>query len=272
VVEWNVNGSTGPTGQVGPAGPAGSAGPMGPGGPPGPISISTASPGSGKGSNVVIAPFQVVNAAGKTIATITDGFGTGGLLTTYDEDGHVLSAVGADSHGFGAMGVLDKSGTNDVHMGFKQPAGSGVVQIMDNGKKIMEMGYDTSTGLPGYSVWSASGTKVVELSNSKRDDGHLILKDTGVNDTVALGFAQDGYRLEFDWSGQKVAEIANGSKGQMGFRVFDSGVELVTLEKLPGGNGGGGLRIGNAIGGTAAMIAPRKDGVGVFYGFTLPMP
>ena len=110
------------------------------------------------------------------------------------------------------------------------------------------------------------------LSNSKREDAHLKLNDQGAKNTVALGFAQDGYRLEFDAGSAKVAEIANGLKGTIGFRIFGGGAELISLEQLPGGYGGGGLKIGNAAGGTAATIAPRKDGVGVFYGFTLPMP
>lgn len=300
LVQWNVNGpqgpdgkpgaqgpngdkgdpgqkgSTGPAGQdgkdgdAGPTGPAGAMGPAGPPGPPGPVSISTA--GSGKGGNVVVAPFRVVNAAGKTIASIADEFGTGGVLTTSDEDGHILAAMGADSHGLGSAGVLDKSGENTVSMGFKQPAGGGVVQVINSGKKIVEMGYDTDSGNPGFSLWSTSGTKTVDLSNSSREDAHLKLNDQGAKNTVALGFAQDGYRLEFDAGGAKAAEIANGLKGTIGFRIFNGAAELISLEQLPGGYGGGGLKIGNATGGTAATIAPRKDGVGVFYGFTLPMP
>ena len=297
LVQWNVNGPPGAKGDPGPQGPKadkgdtgqqgargpagqdgkdgaegkeGPPGPAGPAGPPGPVSISTASSGSGKGGNIVVAPFQVVNTSGKTIASITDT-GTGGLLSTYDEDGHVLAAIGADSSGFGRAVILDKTGTKDVHMGIK-PGKGGDVQIIDGGQKIMEMGYDTNTGLPGYSLWSvagsrtldlstdavgsgavvladksgvqsvnlgfnagaggaiqildhskkiaemgydtdthlpgfslfsASGSKVVELSNSNRDDGHLVLKDSGASNIVALGFAQDGYRLEFDAGGQK---------------------------------------------------------------------
>jgi hypothetical protein len=268
-------GSTGPAGQDGKDGDAGSKGPagaMGPAGPPsapGLVSISIA--GSGKGGNVVVAPFRVVNAAGKTIASITDPFGTGGLLTTLDESGHILAAMGVDSHGFGSAGILDKSGENSVHMGFK-PGGGGVLQVTNSNKKIVEMGYDTDSGNPGFSLWNTSGKKTVDLSNSSREDAHLKLNDHGATNTVALGFAQDGYRLEFDAGSKKVAEIANGNKGQIGFRIFDGAAELISLEQLSGGYGGGGLKIGNATGGTAATIAPRKDGVGVFYGFTLPMP
>jgi hypothetical protein len=218
----------------------------------------------------VVAPFLVVNAAGKTIASITETNRTGGTLLTYDEDGHILAALGVDSEGLGEVGVLDKSGAKQVYMRLR-PGGGGVVHIIDGGQKIMEMGYDTDSN-PGFSLWSTSGTKTVELSNSKSEDAHLKLNDHGAKNTVALGFAQDGYRLEFDAGGQKAAEIANGLKGTIGFRIFDGAAELISLEQLPGGYGGGGLRIGNAAGGTAATIAPRKDGVGVFYGFTLPMP
>ena len=341
-------GNPGPMGASGPAGGDGKdgmdgmdgqPGPPGPAGPPGSASISTGA-SSGKGRNVVVAPFQVVNAAGKTIATIADPYGTGGLLSTFDEDGHLMSATGVDSRGFGATGIFDKSGASTVHMVFKTGKG-GSVQILDNNQKIMEMGYDTDTGLPGYSLWASSGTKtlglsgdsdgsgavmvadksgaqgihlgfktgtgaalqildntkkiiemgydtdthipglslfsaagnkVVELSNSSRDDGHLLLHDSDATNTVALGFAKDGYRLEFDAGGLKVAEIANGNKGQIGFRVLDGGVEMLTLEKLPGGFGGGGLRIANATGGTAATITPNKDGVGVYHGIAFPMP
>ena len=300
LVQWNVNGpqgsdgkpgpqglegdkgdpgqkgSTGPAGQdgkdgdAGPTGPAGPMGAAGPPSPPGPVSISTA--GSGKGGNVVVAPFRVVNAAGKTIASITDPYGAGALLSTLDEDGHTLAAMGADPQGFGFAAVADKSGENSVRMGLKQPGGGGGVQVIHSNKKIVEMGYDTDSGNPGFSLWSTSGTKTVDLSNSKREDAHLKLNDQGAKNTVALGFAQDGYRLEFDAGSAKVAEIANGLKGTIGFRIFGGGAELISLEQLPGGYGGGGLKIGNAAGGTAATIAPRKDGVGVFYGFTLPMP
>jgi hypothetical protein len=65
----------------------------------------------------------------------------------------------------------------------------------------------------------------------------------------------------------RVAEFAAGYKGQMGLRIFNpSGAEVVTLEDLPGGSGGGGLMIHNADGGPTATIATGKNGAGLIHG------
>jgi hypothetical protein len=54
--------------------------------------------------------------------------------------------------GFGRLFVQDRSGAEEVSMGFRRSGGRGVVQIVDNNRKTMEMGYDTNTGLPAFGI------------------------------------------------------------------------------------------------------------------------
>jgi Collagen triple helix repeat (20 copies) len=260
-----VRGSAGPSGQDGKDGKQGAAGPAGPPGPPGP-------PANGNGvASTVTAPFRVLNKAGRTIADIRDS-PMGGDVETFDESGHLMTGMGEDPvQGFGALFVQDRSGAERVLMGFRQSSGGGTVVIMDNTRLTMEMGYDTDTGLPGFGIWNTSGRKVVTLQNSVAENGFLKLSDVSGQKDVALGIdEQFGHRLEFGTSGLKRLELAPGDKAQIGLRIWNEAErEVVTLEQKP--DGSGGLRIGNVIGGTAATIGINKNGVGVFYGITLPL-
>jgi len=272
-------GQQGPPGPAGPIGPPGPPGLAGPPGPAGPASASVSSPNSGKAGNgsgnagsVVVAPFRVVNAAGNTLALIRESADShDGALGIFNEEGKSVTVLGVDTDGGGRVEVLDKSYTTGVHLGIKE-AGTGIVQVVGgtNRQKILEMGSDEKSN-PGFRVFDASGDVMAEVESSARNDGHASFYDNHGN-AVSLGFASLGYRLEFDSGGNKDAEIAQGTQGTIGFRIYGAGAELVSLERLPGGSGGGGLRIGNATGGAACAIAPNKDGVGVFYGLTLPMP
>jgi hypothetical protein len=119
----------------------------------------------------------------------------------------------------------------------------------------------------------ANGTLVATIGTSPAGTGSVAAYHA--NDVVGLTYPPNARygALQMFSSGQRVAELAPGVMNQMGLRIFNpSGVEVVTLENLAGGFGGGGLMIHNAIGGSAATIAPNKDGVGIFHGITIPMP
>jgi Collagen triple helix repeat (20 copies) len=273
-----AQGPQGPQGVRGPAGPSGQdgkdgkQGPAGPAGPPGPQG-SPGSPGKGNGvGSTVTAPFRVLNKSGKIVAQISEAPSLGGMVQTFDEGGHQMTVLGEDAGvGFGGVQVQDRSGAEKVKFGFKHDGGGGVVQIIDNNRKTMEMGYDTNTGLPGFGIWNTSGQKVVTLQNSVAENGFLKLSDVSGQKDVAVGIdEQFMHRLQFSTRGLKRLELAPGDKAQPGLRIWnDAEREVVTLEQKP--DGSGGLRIGNVIGGTAATIGINKNGVGVFYGITLPL-
>jgi hypothetical protein len=126
--------------------------------------------------------------------------------------------------------------------------------------------YDKNSNL--LAVLGASG---------KTGNGFLSLTDPSGHGFVQLAVEKDATgRLEFDVDRVKTAEIANGTKGTMGFRIWnESHNEVVTLEAVRPGEdttGGGGLMIHNYNGGVAATIAPNHFGVGIFHGITAVMP
>jgi hypothetical protein len=141
------------------------------------------------------------------------------------------------------------------------------------GNVIFEVG---ETGGGGdLRIFNSTGARVVETgASTKNNNGGLSVFNSSGNSQATLTVEADGSgRLTYTVLGRKTAELASGLQGQMGLRIWNgSNIEVVTLENLPGGFGGGGLMIHNAMGGAAATIAPNKDGVGMFHGITAPMP
>jgi hypothetical protein len=123
-------------------------------------------------------------------------------------------------------------------------------------------------------LFDASGALIATIGTSQAGTGGVAVLHSG--GLVGLGFrpgARYGTMQILGPDRVRVAELGSGNKDQMGLRIFNpSGTEVVTLEDLAGGFGGGGLMIHNAIGGSAATIAPNKDGVGIFHGITAVMP
>ena len=137
-----------------------------------------------------------------------------------------------------------------------------LAQIIDNGKGGRLQMFD------------ANGALVATVGTSPAGTGGVAAYNAGA--LVGLGFppgARYGTLQMFSSSNQRVGELGPGNMNQMGLRIFNpSGAEVVTLENLAGGFGGGGLIIHTSAGGVAATILSNHSGVGIFHGITIPMP
>ncbi len=137
--------------------------------------------------------------------------------------------------------------------------GNTLFRVVDNGKGGRLL------------VFDSGGAEVASIGTSpNKGNGSTIVQTPDGNSQVALGFSGNMGFLLIGSNGKKWAELAPGTRSPMGLRIWNgNSQEVITLETMPDGNGG--LKIGNKNGGAASMIAPNKDGVGVFYGITLPL-
>ena len=145
------------------------------------------------------------------------------------------------------------------------------------GKTLLEVTKDGKGGQ--VKVFSSNGALVVELGTGTAvGNGYVAtLSASDFHTRAMLGVDTTGTgRLEFETQGHKAAEIATGTLGTMGLRLWNSSQrEVITLEDVQTGEdttGGGGLMIHNSAGGVAATILPNHSGVGIFHGITIPMP
>ena len=161
------------------------------------------------------------------------------------------------------------SASNTVRAPFRvaDQAGKTLLEVIDDGKGGQ------------VNVFGSNGSRVVQLgAGTGAGNGYVATVSASDSSTqTLLGVDQKGTgRLEFDIHGHKAAEIATGTLGTMGLRIWNSTqAEVITLEDVQTGEdttGGGGLMIHNSAGGVAATILPNHSGVGIFHGITIPMP
>jgi hypothetical protein len=205
------------------------------------------------------------------------------------------SAQGDQSGAFTSSGKLVPSEQGDQSGAFTS---SGKL-VPGKGKPVERVGYE-QTNFPGqvdivyapFEVRDRTTKKVLAQIISNGGGGRLQMLDADGSVVATIGTASQGtgavavYNKEVGLVGlgftggavagevsiltpsyKKIAQLAGGNKGQMGLRIFNpSGAEVVTLEDLPGGSGGGGLMIHNATGGSTATIATGKNGAGIFHG------
>jgi hypothetical protein len=142
--------------------------------------------------------------------------------------------------------------------------GKVLFRVAEDGDAVIVTVWDAlANNKPTAAIESSGGRGVLTLSDPSRDENVRM----GIN-----SFYQPD--IEFEQGGVRQVQLGPGTAGTMGLRIWKGpagGPEVVTLEDLPGGDGGGGLMIHNASGGTAATIVPNKDGVGVFHGIAVPL-
>jgi hypothetical protein len=143
-------------------------------------------------------------------------------------------------------------------------------QVVDRTtKKVLAQIIDNDGKGGRIQMLDANGALVATIGTSLHGTGGVAAYNGTAG--VAIGFPSGNGGLGglevYAHGSQRVAEFAAGNKGQMGLRIFNpSGAEVVTLEDLPGGSGGGGLMIHNAAGGSTATIATGKNGAGLIHG------
>lgn len=121
-------------------------------------------------------------------------------------------------------------------------------------------------------LFDSSGAEVAAFGASEtRLGGSIVVQTPDGGSHIGMAFNGNTGYLQIDSNGTMQAELGPGRRSSMGLHIWNpSKAEVVALEAMPGGNGG--LWIGNMRGGTAATIAPNKDGVGIYHGITAVMP
>jgi hypothetical protein len=122
------------------------------------------------------------------------------------------------------------------------------------------------------SIFDSGGVEVASIgSSASTGNGSMLVHTANGQSEVGVGFNGSIGMLQIDSNGKKLAQLGPGLRAPMGLMIWNSAeAEVVSLEAMPSGDGG--LWIGNTKGGTAATIAPNKDGVGIYHGITAVMP
>ena len=239
-VQWNAIGPTGPEGAPGPAGPQGAKGPPGPAG----IAGNSGSDGEdGKeGPPGPAGPPGPPGAIGPSGAALRPGPSGAGTSAGAGAGAGGATTVRAP------FTVLNSAGTPIFILRERSDNKGGDAQI-----------------------FAADGSLLADIGVGASGSAGFLIKSQDQSKAVVLRTDQQFPDLQFTSRGRlrPLMQLGPEPTGSMGLRIWNGTEQIVIrLEEMP--NAGGGLWVGNKMGGTAATIAPNDSGVGIFHGITLP--
>jgi hypothetical protein len=139
----------------------------------------------------------------------------------------------------------------------------------DTTKDVVDINNSPRGGVVRF--YDEDGEEIVFVGAGQSGNGGLMLERSDQAQTIIMGVNKNVPWMEFAVKGRSspAMQLGPGDAGNLGLRIWNTAnKEVINLEEMPLGDGG--IWIGNVNGGTAATIAPNKDGVGIFHGITLP--
>lgn len=143
--------------------------------------------GGSKGPSKVTAPFEVVNAAGKTLFTLGVNIEGLPLLELYNDAGKALVRVGGQQHTSG-LELYNDIGQQVLTLGAVANTGDGVLRLNHNGELSALLGRSQFGGL--LDLYNGP-QKVVATLQATGWGGDLHLRNNGGKDVVAI-FSEQG--------------------------------------------------------------------------------